>query len=90
MSVLQKEIIKEVELSETYIQAGFHHAHLAGELLAEVEELVGTDKLKEYCKETFPDIQPAILRQCLKLFKGETVKIEVTRQKQELKPEEEL
>jgi len=44
MSILAKELKKEYELAQEYIQAGFEHASIAGELVAEVESLVGAEQ----------------------------------------------
>ena len=76
MSVLVKEIRKKVALSESHIQEGFKLVYEVGELIAEVEQLIGSDNLNEWYEENFPEINMSILRKSLKLFKGERVKIE--------------
>jgi len=77
MSVLAKEIMREVELSGEYIHAGFDHSYHAGELIAEVENLVGADQLHSWLSENCKQADKGLLRQSLRLFKGETIEVQV-------------
>jgi len=83
MSVLAKELRKEFKLAQDYIQAGFEHAFLAGELLAEVEQLAGAEELSTWLKNNCSEIEAGEAKQFLRLFNGEKIKVTAT-----MKPEE--
>jgi len=83
MSVLAKELRKEFQLAQDYIQAGFEHAFLAGELLAEVEELAGAEELETWLQQNCSEIEAGEAKQFLRLFNGEKIKVTAT-----MKPEE--
>jgi len=83
MSVLAKELRKEFQLAQDYIQAGFEHAFLAGELLAEVEQLAGAEELSTWLKNNCSEIEAGEAKQFLRLFNGEKIKVTAT-----MKPEE--
>jgi hypothetical protein len=76
MSVLAKEIQKEFALSQEYIEAGFQHLLKAGEQLAEVEALAGAEQVEAWLNENCSGIDTAQAIQSLRLFKGETIKVE--------------
>jgi len=82
MSVLAKEIKKEYELARDYVQAGFEHASIAGELLAEVESLVGAEEVENWLQENCSDIPFLEAQEFLRLFKGEKIKVTANRQKE--------
>jgi superfamily II RNA helicase len=88
MSVLAKELKKEYELAQEYIQAGFHHAFLAGELLAEVEKLAGAEEVEAWLQQNCSEIEAGEAKQFLRLFKGETVKVSASRQPEEKEVQE--
>jgi len=83
MSVLAKELRREFQLAQDYIQAGFEHAFLAGELLAEVEQLAGAEELSTWLKNNCSEIEAGEAKQFLRLFNGEKIKVTAT-----MKPEE--
>jgi len=87
MSVLAKELKKEFELAQEYIETGFQHAFLAGELLAEVESMVGVEELSTWLKNNCSEIEAEEAEQFLKLFKGETVKVSASRKEEVEEPE---
>jgi len=90
MSFLIEQIQNETELSNSLIQESFNHAYTAGKFIAEVESLVGSDNLQEWFQENLKDIETAQLMQCLRLFKGETIKIQAYRQEKEVQTEPEV
>lgn len=82
MSVLAKEIQKEFQLSQEYIQAGFQHMLKVGELLAEVEKLAGAEEVSTWLSENCSDIDTGAAKESLKLFKGEKVEVQAYRTKE--------
>jgi len=88
MSVLAKELKREYQLAQDYIQAGFEHAFLAGELLAEVEELAGAEELETWLQQNCSEIEAGEAKQFLKLFKGEKVKITASSKPEEKEVQE--
>jgi len=77
MSVLAKEIQRKFELSQEYIQAGFQQAHTAGEMVAEVESMVGTDNLEEWLISNCSGCSVETLKTFLRFFKNKSIKLEV-------------
>lgn len=88
MSILAKELKKEYELAQQYIEAGFQHAFLAGELLAEVEKLAGIEEVEEWLNDNCSEIPFGEAEQFLRLFKGEPIKVSATRQPEEKEVQE--
>jgi len=88
MSVLAKELKKEYELAQEYIQVGFEHAYKAGELLAEVEQLAGAEEVEAWLQHNCSEVEAGTAKQFLKLFKGETVKVTASRQPEEKEVQE--
>jgi len=84
MSVLAKEIRKHTETSREFLQVGFKHSFKAGELLAEVESMVGAENLESWLSENNLTFEAGEVEQFLKLFRGESIKLSVAT----MKPEE--
>ena len=84
MSVLAKEINKFHKLSKEFIQEGFLYASQTGELLQEVEGMVGTENLETWLKKN-TELDMVEAEHYLRLFSGKKVKVEAHKQK----PEEE-
>lgn len=83
MSVLAKEIQKEFQLSQEFIQEGFLHMSKAGELIAEVESLSSSEDIEEWLRVNCPGIAAGQAKQSLRLFRGEKIRIEAYKEKRE-------
>jgi len=82
MSILAKELRKEYKLAKDYVQAGFEHASIAGELLAEVEKLAGAGELETWLKNNCSEIPAGEAKQFLRLFKGKEITVTASKQKE--------
>lgn len=80
---IAEAIEEEARLSQEYIQEGFLHAFKAGELLQEVKSMlhVGGD-LEQWLEQNCSKVEKQVAFNCLKLFNGETVKVEATSKEQ--------
>ena len=87
MSILAKELRQEYRLAKEYIQAGFQHASIAGELLAEVESMVGAEELPTWLEQNCSEVSPGEVEQFLKLFRGEKIKVEAYKPEKEVQEE---
>jgi len=76
---IAEAIEEEAVLSQNLIEEGFLHAFKAGELLQEVKSMLhsGGD-LEQWLEQNCSKVERQVVLNCLKLFNGETVKVEVT------------
>jgi len=82
MSVLAKELKKEYELALEYTEAGFSHAYNAGELLAEVESMVGAEELSTWLNDNCSEIPMFAAKQFLSLFNGKEIQVRASKKKE--------
>ena len=89
MSILAEQINKKHKLSKELLQEGFSYASQAGELLLEVQNLVGAENFETWISENCSEIEPFEAKKYMKLSSGEkvSVTIEVHREKNQ-EPEE--
>ena len=93
MSILAEQIRKKHELSKEFLQQGFEVASEAGELLNEVELLVGAENLETWLKENKLEFSVFEARKHMKLFRGEKISLTIElhrEQNQENEQENEL
>jgi hypothetical protein len=76
---IAEAIEEEAVLSQNLIEEGFLHAFKAGELLQEVKSMLhsGGD-LEQWLEQNCSKVERQVALNCLKLFNGETVKVEAT------------
>jgi len=86
MSLLAKEINKKHEVYENFLKEGFKFGFEVGEMLAEVENLVGSEKFPEWLNENC-SFSLGTAQQYMDLFKGEEVKIAVSAKRGEKEQE---
>lgn len=76
---IAEEIEKEAVLSQDLIQEGFSHAFKAGELIQEVKSMLHSEgDLEQWLEKNCSKVERQVAFNCLKLFNGETVKVEAT------------
>ena len=76
---IAEAIEEEAGLSQEYIKEGFSHAFKAGELIQEVKSMLHSEEeLEKWLQENCSKVEREVAFNCLKLFNGETVKVEVT------------
>jgi len=84
---IAEEIEKEAKLSQELIQEGFWHAFRAGELIQEVKSMLNWKEEREeavegWLEDNCSQVELSVLKNCRKLFNGETVKVEATKREQ--------
>jgi hypothetical protein len=74
------EVIEgEAVLSQKLIEEGFLHAFKAGELIQEVKSMLHSEEaLEQWLEQNCSKVERQVAINCLKLFNGETVKVEAT------------
>ena len=74
------EVIEgEAVLSRKLIEEGFLHALKAGELIQEVKSMLHSEEaLEQWLEQNCSKVERQVAINCLKLFNGETVKVEAT------------
>ena len=84
MSILAEQVNQKHELSKEFLQEGFSYASKAGELLLEVQNLVGAENFETWLSENCSAIQPFEAKKYMKLSSGKkvTVTIEVLREQE--------
>ena len=76
---IAEAIEEEAVLSQDLIHEGFSHAFKAGELLQEVKSMLHSkEDLEQWLEQNCSKVERQVAFNCLKLFNGETVKIEAT------------
>ena len=76
---IAEAIEEEALLSQNLIQEGFTHAFKAGELLQEVKSMLPSEEeLEQWLQENCSKVERGVASSCLRLFNGETVKVEAT------------
>jgi len=81
---IAEAIAEEARLSQEYIQEGFSHAFKAGELLQEVKSMLSSEEeLEQWLQENCSKVEKGVASSCLRLFNGETVKVEATLKREE-------
>ena len=76
---IAEAITEEAVLSQDLIQEGFLHAFKAGELLQEVKSLLHSEgELEQWVEQNCSKVERQVAFNCLKLFNGGIVKVEVT------------
>ncbi len=77
--MLAKAIEEEAKLSQELIKEGFSHAFKAGELIQEVKNMLNSEEaLWEWLEGNCSEVEKSALNNYLKLFNGETIKVEAT------------
>lgn len=80
---IAEAITEEAVLSQDLIQEGFLHAFKAGELLQEVKSMLSSEgDLEQWLEQNCSKVEKQVAFNCLKLFNGETVKVEATSKEQ--------
>lgn len=80
---IAEEIEKEAVLSQDLIQEGFSHAFKAGELLQEVKSMLHSEEeLEGWLESNCSQVERDILNSCMRLFNGETVKVQATKKEE--------
>ena len=80
---IAEAIAEEAILSQDLIQEGFLHAFKAGELLQEVKSMLSSERdLEQWLEQNCSKVEKQVAFNCLKLFNGETVKVEATSKEQ--------
>ena len=81
---IAEAITEEAVLSQDLIQEGFLHAFKAGELLQEVKSMLSSERdLEQWLEQNCSKVEKQVAFNCLKLFNGETVKVEATHKREE-------
>ena len=81
---IAEAIEEEAKLSQEYIQEGFLHAFKAGELLQEVKSMLHSEEeFEQWLQENCSKVERGVAFSCLRLFNGETVKVEATLKREE-------
>jgi len=76
---IAEEIEQEAKLSQELIEQGFLHAFKAGELIQEVKNMLNSEEaLWEWLEGNCSEVEKSALNNYLKLFNGETIKVEAT------------
>ena len=78
---IAEAIAEEARLSQEYIREGFLHAFKAGELLQEVKSMFHSEEeLQGWLESNCSQVEGGVLKSCMRLFNGETVKVEATKE----------
>jgi len=81
---IAEAVEEEAILSQNLIQEGFSHAFKAGELLQEVKSMLHSEgELEQWLQENCSKVEREVAFSCLRLFNGETVKVEATLKREE-------
>ena len=81
---IAEAVEEEAILSQNLIQEGFSHAFKAGELLQEVKSMLHSEgELEQWLQENCSKVEREVAFSCLRLFNGETVKVEATHKREE-------
>ena len=81
---IAEAIEEEAVLSQNLIEEGFNHAFKAGELLQEVKSMLPSEEeLEQWLQENCSKVEKGVASSCLRLFNGETVKVEATLKREE-------
>ena len=76
---IAEAIEEEAKLSQELIKEGFSHAFKAGELIQEVKNMLNSEEaLWEWLEGNCSEVEKSALNNYLKLFNGETIKVEAT------------
>ena len=76
---IAEAITEEAVLSQDLIQEGFLHAFKAGELIQEVKSMLHSEgDLEQWLEQNCSKVEKQVAFNCLRLFNGETVKVEAT------------
>ena len=76
---IEEALTEEAVLSQDLIQEGFLHAFKAGELLQEVKSMLHSEgDLEQWLEQNCSKVEKQVAFNCLRLFNGETVKVEAT------------
>lgn len=76
---IAEAIAEEARLSQDLIQEGFLHAFKAGELIQEVKSMLHSEgDLEQWLEQNCSKVEKQVAFNCLRLFNGETVKVEAT------------
>jgi len=76
---IAEAIEEEAVLSQNLIEEGFSHAFKAGELLQEVKSMLHSkEDLEQWLEQNCSKVEREVAFSCLRLFNGETVKVEAT------------
>ncbi len=76
---IAEAIEEEARLSQDLLHEGFLHAFKAGELLQEVKSMLHSEEeLEQWLQKSCSKVERRIAFNCLKLFNGETIKVEAT------------
>ena len=80
---IAEAVEEEAILSQNLIQEGFSHAFKAGELLQEVKSMLHSEgELEQWLQENCSKVEREVAFSCLRLFNGETVKVEATHKRE--------
>jgi len=77
MSILAEQINKKHKLSKELLQEGFSYASQAGELLLEVQNLVGAENFETWISENCSEIEPFEAKKYMKLSSGKKVSVTI-------------
>ena len=81
---IAEAIEEEAVLSQDLIHEGFSHAFKAGELLQEVKSMLHSEEdLEQWVEQNCSKVERGVASSCLRLFNGETVKVEATLKREE-------
>ena len=81
---IAKVIEEEAVLSQNLIEEGFSHAFKAGELIQEVKSMLHSEEeFEQWLQENCSKVERGVAFSCLRLFNGETVKVEATLKREE-------
>ena len=88
---IAEAIEEEAKLSQDLIQEGFLHAFKAGELLQEVKSMLHSEEdLESWLESNCSQVEEGVLKSCMRLFNGETVKVEATKKEERTTKEKEV
>ncbi len=80
---IAEAIEEEAVLSQKLIEEGFLHAFKAGELIEEVKSMLHSEReVESWLESNCSEVELRILQNCMKLYRGETVKVEATSKEQ--------
>ena len=80
---IAEAIEEEAGLSQDLIHEGFSHAFKAGELLQEVKSMLHSkEDLEQWLEQNCSKVDREVAFSCLRLFNGETVKVEATHKRE--------
>ena len=80
---IAEAIEEEIGLSQEYIKEGFSHAFKAGELIQEVKGMLHSEEeFEQWLQENCSMVEREVAFSCLRLFNGETVKVQATKKEE--------